>query len=145
MARSCIIIFAEGTYRLVNRKLGTIIALLVIGLVAGGLIVLAKTRSAPPITVTLRIQVNPVEQLDFVLRQANSARFKFLVGKDSGVKPIMAQKLSLKKVPKSPFGEAHVNVMTRAEAKRYIKVFMERLQAECAGQAQVTLTQQAIR
>jgi len=129
----------------VKWKFGTIAALIVVGIIVGGLIIAVNKRAGSKITLTLRIQVNPVEQLDFVLRQASSARFKFLVGKESGVKPILAQKLSLTKVPKSSLAEARVAVMTRADAQRYVQVFIERLQAECAGQAQVTLAQQAIR
>ena len=128
-----------------NWKVGTITSLIVLGLVVGGVIVVVKKRAGPGITVTLRIAVNPVEQLDFVALQANSARFKYLVGKESGVRPIMAQKLSILKVPKSSFVEAHVSLMTRAEAQRYVEVFMGTLRAECAGHAQVAIAQQSIR
>jgi len=128
----------------VNWKFRTIIVLLAVGALVGGAIVVGKARSARTVTVTLRIRVTPAEQSDFVIRQANSARFKYLVGKRAGVKPIIAQKLSIKTAPNSSFLEARVEVMTKDEARRYAEAFVETLQAECDNQAQVTLAQQSV-
>ena len=111
----------------------------------GGAIFVNKNRSRPAVTVTLRIAVTPSEQSDFVIAQANSARFKYLVGKKSGVKPVLAQKLSIKKVPNSSLIQAQVGVLSKDEARRYVEAFVETLQEECAGQAQLTLVEHSIR
>ncbi len=121
------------------------IALVVAGAVVGGALVLHKNRSRPAVTVTLRIAVTPGEQVDFVTGQANTARFKYLVGKQSGVKPGLAQRLSLKPVPHSAFVEARIGVLTKDEGRRYAGAFVETLQALCGKQAQVALAEQSIR
>jgi hypothetical protein len=95
--------------------------------------------------VTLRIGVTPREQSDFVIAQGNSARFKYLVGRESGVKPVLAQKLSLKPVPNSPLVEARVGVLTKDEGRRYAEVFVEILQGLCGRQVQLALAEQSIR
>ena|SRR5437016_6066932 len=128
-----------------NGKIIAVIVLVAVGVVVGGALFVGKARSGPAVTVTLRIAVSPSEQSGFVAGQANSAKFKYMVGKKSGVKPVFAQKLAIKTMPNSSLVEARVDVMTQDEARRYVEAFMETLQAECAGQAQVTLAQQSIR
>ena len=130
---------------MMNVKTKAVITLAAAAAVLIGALVILKYRSHPAVTVTLRIAVGPANQVDFVTGRANSAQFKYLVGKESGVRPIMAQKLSILKVPKSSFVEAHVSLMTKAEAQRYVEVFMGTLRAECAGHAQVAIAQQSIR
>jgi hypothetical protein len=97
------------------------------------------------VTVTLRITVTPAEQVGFVTGRANSAQFKYLVGKQSGVKPVLAQKLSLQAVPKSALVEARVGVLTEDEGRRYVAAFLPTLQDLCGGQAQLTIAAQSIR
>src|SRR5207249_5125171 len=87
--------------KLMNWKIKAIIVLVAVGALVGGVIVIGKTRSVRTVTVTLRIAVTPGEQADFVTRQANSARFKYLIGKKAGVKPVLAQKLLVKTAPNS--------------------------------------------
>ena len=128
-----------------NWKIKTVITLVVVCSLAGGAIFVGKNRSRPAVTVTLRIAVTPGEQTDFVIAQANSARFKYLAGKKSGVKPVLAQKLSIKKVPNSSLIQAQVGVLSKDEARRYVEAFVETLQEECAGQAQLALVEQSIR
>src|SRR5712691_10176197 len=123
-----------------NWKTKAVLTLVVVGSLVGGAIALNKNRSRPAVTVTLRIAVTPSEQSDFVIAQANSARFKYLAGKKSGVKPVLAQKLSIKKVPNSSL-QAQVGVLSKDEARRYVEAFVETLQEECAGQAQLTLVE----
>jgi len=127
-----------------NSKTGTFLALVVVGLVVGGIFIFGKKRSGANVTVTLRLAVNPENQLDFVIRQAESAKFKYIVGAKSGVKPVLAQKLSVKTVPKLSLAEAHIEVTTKEYGQRYIAAFLETLQADCAGQAQITLEKQSI-
>jgi hypothetical protein len=124
-------------------KIGMI--LLVIAALVGGLLLASRTSSRPPVTVTLRIAVNPVERSAFVTGEANSARFKYLMGKQSGVKPVLAQKLSVKAVPNSSLLEARIGVLTRDEAQRYVGGFVETLQQLCGSQVQVALAEQAVR
>ena len=128
-----------------NWKIKAVITLVVVGAVVGGAIVVKKNRSRPAVTVTLRIAVTPSEQSDFVIALANSARVKYLAGKRSGVKPVLAQKLSAKRVPNSSLVEAQVSVLSKDEARRYVEAFVETLQGQCAGQAQLALAGQSIR
>jgi hypothetical protein len=128
-----------------NWKLKTGLTLAVVGALVGGTMVILKKRSQPAVTVTLRIAVTPGDQVDFVTGRANSAQFKYLMGKQSGVKPVLAQKLSLKPVPHSSLVEARIAVLTRDEGRRYVEVFVQTLQDLCGGQAQLTLAAQSVR
>src|SRR3989442_10591707 len=116
-----------------NWKIKAVITLVVVCSLAGGAIFVNRNRSRPAVTVTLRIAVTPSEQSDFVIALANSARVKYLAGKRSGVKPVLAQKLSAKRVPNSSLVEAQVSVLSKDEARRYVEAFVETLQGQCAG------------
>jgi hypothetical protein len=129
----------------VNGKIKAGLAVAAIGSLAVAALLVAKSRSQPAVTVTLRISVTPGDQLDFVAGQANSARFKYMIGKISGVKPFLAQKLSIKPVPNSPLLEAKVGVPTKEEAQRYVAEFANTLQGLCEGRAKVVLAEQSIR
>ncbi len=120
------------------------LALLLTGVIAG-IFLIARMRDGLPVTVILRIAVIPNEKLDFVLRQARSARFKYLVGKKSGVKPILAERLALMAVPNTSLLEAQVGVRTKTDGQRYADAFLEVLQAECGKQAQLSLSSQSVR
>jgi hypothetical protein len=111
----------------------------------GGAFFVLKHRSGPPVTVTLRIAVNPGEQVGFVTGRANSAKFKYLVGKQSGVKPVLAQKLLLQAVPNSAVVEARIGVLTEDEGRRYVEAFLPTLQDLCGGQVKLSLAAQSIR
>ena len=124
-------------------KAGMMLA--VAGALVGVAVVVLKHRSEPAVTVTLRIAVTPGEQVDFVTGRGNSAQFKYLVGKQSGVRPVLAQKLTLKPVPHSSLVEARVGVLTKDEGRRYVEVFVETLQDLCGKQAQLALAEQSIR
>jgi len=130
-----------GTRRLlghvVNWKIASI-TLAVCALVVVGIVV-AHKRAATPITVTLRLAVNPPERSKVVKDYASSARFKYEMGKKSGLKPVLAQKLSVKSVPNSSEIEAAVGVETREQAQRYADVFVATLQDLCGKEAQLTL------
>ena len=128
-----------------NWKIRIGITLVVAGALASGTMVILKKRSQPAVTVTLRIAVNPAEQVDFVTGRANSAQFKYLMGKQAGLKPALAQKLSLKPVPHSALLEAQIAVPTKDEGRRYVEVFVETLQDLCGGQAQLALAEQSVR
>ena len=128
-----------------NWKIKTGITLAVLSALAGGTVVLLKQRSQPAVTVTLRIAVSPAEQVGFVAGRANSAHFKYLLGKQAGVKPALAQKLSLQPVPHSSLLEARIAVPTKDEGRRYVEVFVPTLQDLCGGQAQLALAEQSVR
>jgi hypothetical protein len=104
-----------------------------------------KTGPRPSVVVTLRIGVIPREQAAFVLGQANSARFKYELGKKAGVKPVLAQQLSVKPVPNLPLFDVRVGVETWEEAQLCTDLFVKTLQAQCGSQAKLTLVQQNIR
>jgi hypothetical protein len=120
------------------------LTVVVCGLLAGTLLVI-RARSHPPVAVTIRISVTPVEQADFVTDQANSARFKYMIGTRSGLKPVLAQKLSVKALPNSGVIEARLGLETKEEAQRYVEAFVETLQRQCGGKAQLALVDQKIR
>jgi hypothetical protein len=122
-----------------------IIALVAAGALVGGALFVLKHRSGPPVTVTLRIAVAPGEQVGFVTGRANSAQFKYLVGKQSGVKPVLAQKLLLQSVPNSAVVEARIRVLTADEGRRYVEAFVPTLQDLCGGQARLSLAAQSVR
>ena len=128
-----------------NWKIIAGIALVVAGALVIGAMALHKKASQPPVTVTLRIAVTPAERLDYVLGRANSAQFKYLVGKQSGVKPVLAQKSSLKAVPNASLVEARVGVQTKDQGRRYVEVFLPTLQDLCGRQARLTLVAQSVR
>ena len=128
-----------------NWKIKTGITLAILSALAGGTVVLLKQRSQPAVTVTLRIAVSPAEQVGFVAGRANSAQFKYLLGKQAGVKPALAQKLSLQPVPHSSLLEAQIAVPTKDEGRRYVEVFVPTLQDLCGGQAQLALAEQSVR
>ncbi len=116
-----------------NWKLTTGLTLVAVGALVGVALVKHHRRSSPPVTVLLRVAVTPGEQVEFVTGQANSARFKYLVGKQSGVKPGLAQRLSAKPVPNSAQVEARVGVLTKEEGRRYAGVFVETLRLFAAN------------
>jgi hypothetical protein len=126
-------------------KTKLVLILLVLAALVGGTLLVFRKPSRPPVMVTLRIAVTPVEQSAFVTGEANSAKFKYLIGKQCGVKPVLAQKLSVKAVPNSPLLEARIGVLTRDEAQRYVGGFVETLQQLCGSQVQVALAQQTVR
>jgi len=128
-----------------NRKVTITIILAVAASLVAGALLIAKKHSHPAVLVTLRVVVIPKEQSDFVAAQANSARFKYLVGKQAGLKPGLAQKLTAKTAPDSSLVDAQVGVLTKDEARRYVEAFLDTLQAQCGTQAQLTLANQSIR
>jgi hypothetical protein len=128
-----------------NRKTIAIFIIVLAGLLLAGVLVIGRNRSGPAVTVTLRIAVRPTEQSGFVIAQANSARFKYLVGKEAGVKPVLAQKLSARMAPNSSFVEARIGVATKEEARRYVDVFVQTLQGQCGDRAQLALAEESIR
>ena len=127
-----------------NWKIAAGMTLIAVAALVGGALVVHKTRSRAAVAVTLRITVVPGEQVDFVTGRGNSAQFKYLVGKQSGVKPVLAQKLSFKPVPHSSLVEARISVLTKDEGRRYAEVFVGTLQELCGKQALLVLAEQSI-
>jgi hypothetical protein len=122
-----------------------LLALLGVGLLAGAGWALHRARARPSVRVTLRITVAPSDQKDFVSAQLNSAKFKYLIGKTAGVRPALAQKLTVRPAPNSEALEAQVAVQTPAEGQRYADSFIETLQMLCGTQARIALASQTIR
>jgi hypothetical protein len=128
-----------------NRAVKVLTALIAVGVLVGVVLFLSRPRSVPPVTVKVRIAVTPQDQSGFVVGQLNSARFKYFAGKQAGITPALAQRLSVKLVPNSPLLEAQVHLSTKEEAQKYVAGFLDTLQMVCGTQAQVALTQQSIR
>lgn len=123
-------------------KLFILLAVLVLGGI--GAFMFSKNCSRPPVTVTMRIAVTPEEKLEYVVGEANSAKFKYLMGKQTGVKPSMAQKLVIKPVPNTKLLEAQVGVATKEEGTRYAAAFADSLQFLCGKDMQITLASQSV-
>ena len=119
--------------------------LLAIGCLASVAFAVVKNRSQPPVTVTLHVAVSPGDQSRAVVSEANSAKFKYLVGKRSGIKPVLAQKLSVKSQLNSSLVEARLGVLTKDEGRRYADAFVDSLRDFCGPQVQLSLADQSIR
>lgn len=119
--------------------------LVTVASVVAGFHIFRKTGPRASVTVTLRIAVSPPEQAGFVAAQASSARFKYEIGTNAGVKPILARQLTVKAVPNAALVEMQVGVQTKAQGRRYVESFLEKLQAQCGAEVQLGLTQQAVR
>ncbi len=128
-----------------NWKLTAGLILLVTGVVVAGALLFKARRQPAGVTVALRVSVTPADQTEFVAAQAKSARFKYLIGKQAGVKPTLAQKLAVRSVPSSATVEAQLDVSSQEEARRYAEGFIESLQLVCGNRAHVALAEQQIR
>ena len=106
-----------------NRKIKSAIVLAAIGLLGGGLFIWNRSHSRPAVEVVVQLRVQPPDQLDLVMAKANSARFKYLLGKISSTKPYLAQQLQLKRLPGSAHIEARIGLESRDEAKKYLEAF----------------------
>ena len=124
-------------------KIFLVVAVVLLAVV--GKFMLGKGRNSPPVTVTMRISVAPDEKLDYVAGTANSAKFKYLMGKQSGVKPVYAQKLLVQPVPQTKLLEAQVSVSSKQEGDRYAAAFVDSLQYLCGNDARITLASQSVR
>lgn len=127
-----------------NVKMKAVIAVVVSVAVLGAAGFALLHRSSAGVTVILRISVTPSDQVDVVTGRANSAQFKYLVGKQSGLKPALAQKLTSTSVPHSPLVESRLGGVTADEARRYIEAFVPTLQDLCGQQVQLTLASQSL-
>ncbi len=120
------------------------LALVVVAGLVGGVLLIRKHGSGPPVTVTLRISVAPWERADFVTRQANSARFKYLVGKQAGIESALARNLAVQPVSGATLLEARVGVLSVEEGRRYAAAFVPTLQSLCGRQVRIELAAQSI-
>lgn len=128
-----------------NWKITVAIVVVATGCLLGVVLRGRTQNSGAAVSVTLRIAVTPADQTNYVIQRASSAQFKYLVGKMSGVKPVLAQRLSLKPVSNTALIEAKVGVPTKDQAQRYVEVFLPTLQGQCGSQARLSLAEQTIR
>lgn len=122
-----------------------LVALAVAGAALTGYVVFRRSGPRASVTVTLRLSAAPAEHLDFVRAQVNSARFKYEIGQKAGLKPVLAQKLSVRPVPQTSLLEMKVAVQTRAEGRRYADAFVEVLQAQCGPGVELRVVECSIR
>ena len=127
-----------------NWKVKSAIVLAAIGLLVGGLVIWNRSHSRPPVQVVVQLRVQPPDQLDLVMAKANSARFKYLLGKISSTRPYLAQQLQLKRLPDSAHIEARIGLENRDEAKKYLEAFAAALQDFCGSQVRLSLEGQTI-
>jgi hypothetical protein len=94
--------------------------------------------------VTLRLAVTPPQQSAYVAGIANSARFKYVLGKQAGIKPALAQKLEAKAPANSSIVEARLGVLTKEEGQRCLEAFARTLQVLCGTQARITVIERSL-
>jgi hypothetical protein len=126
-------------------KVKTVVAVVASGCLIFGGLVIRRIRARPPVSVTFSISVSPSERMDFVLGQASSAKLKYEAGKMAGIQPGQAQRLLIKPLTNASMLEIHARVESREAGQLFIAAFMERLQARCAGQAELALAKQSVR
>jgi len=122
-----------------------VLSMLVLALFGFGAWFLTRNTDAPATTLTMRLSVEPSNQVAFVVREAGAARLKYLAGKQSSVKPVFAQRLSVEPAPEPGQIVAKVAVENREEARRYAEVFLRLLRAQLGNQVRVTLVEQTVR
>lgn len=127
-----------------NWKLITGIATGVVICLVGVVLAVKRHPSRPPVTVTLRLAVDPPSQTAYVAGIANSARFKYVLGRQAGVKPALAQKLQAKVLANSPLVEARLGVLTKEEGQRCLEAFARTLQVLCGTQARITVIERSL-
>jgi hypothetical protein len=110
-----------------------------------GLVLAGRSGPRAPVTVRLRLEVAPPGQIEFVIAQANSARFKYEMGQKAGVRPVLAQRLSVKRVPDTSRLDLKVDVGTPEEGRRYADAAVEMLQSQCGEEVRLTLTERRVR
>lgn len=128
-----------------NWKVVVAIVLALVGGFLGASFLLKGRGTGAGPTLTLRVAVTPGNESGTVLATAQSAKFKYLAGKMAGVKPAVAQRLSVKPVPNTAIIEAQLNLPTKEQAGRYADLFLPTLQDECGTQVQLALVQRSIR
>lgn len=128
-----------------NRKVKIALVLGAIALLVGGIYTWNRSRSRPPVELVFQIRVQPADRVDLVLAKANSARFKYVLGKISSTKPYLAQQLRLNKLPASAELEARINLNSNEEARKYLERFVEALQDFCGSDVALTLVQKTTR
>ena len=127
-----------------NWKVKSAIVLAAIGLLVGGLVIWNRGHSRPPVQVVVQLRVQPPDQVDLVMAKANSARFKYLLGKISSTRPYLAQQLQLRRLPDSAHIEARIGLENRDEAKKYLEAFAAALQDFCGSQVRLSVEGQTI-
>jgi hypothetical protein len=130
---------------MMNWKVKSAIGLAGIGLLIGGSVFWTRSHSRPAVQVVARLSVQPPDQLDLVMTKASSARFKYVLGKISSTKPYLAQRLELKRLPKSAQIEARIGLENREEAEKFLQAFAAALQDFCGSQVRLSLEGQTIR
>lgn len=108
-------------------------------------VLVTRHRSKPPVELTLQIAVEPALRVDFVAKEASSAKVKYLAGKGAGVKPNLAQRLEVKPLEDMGKIEARIGLQTRDQAERYSKQLLQTLQWQCGSNIQLRLEDQAIK
>jgi hypothetical protein len=119
--------------------------MLVAAVVVTGVVLCGCGPSRPPVSVTVRIAVTPAAQVKYVATHVSGARFKYMMAKQSGVKPVLSQKLTVNEIPNSGELEADVRVETKEEGERYVNGFVDTLQDLCGKEAQVALVAKRVR
>lgn len=113
------------------------------GLMFAGLFVWQRGHSRPPVRAVLRLSVHPADQTDLVLTKANSARFKYVVGKLASTRPYPAQQLELRRLEGPGRLEARIGLDSPEEARRYLELFVAALQEFCGPEVRIAKEEKA--
>lgn len=127
-----------------NWKLAAGITMVAVACLIGIVLVVDKNRGRPPVMVRVRLMVAPPQQSAYVAGVANSARFKYVLGKQAGLKPALAQKLEARAQPGTGMVEARLGVLTKEEGGRCLEAFGRTLQVLCGNQARVTVLERSL-
>lgn len=129
-----------------NRKpLIALVVLAIVAVVGAGVFYYRGSGPRASVKVALRLAVSPKDQAGHVAAVANSARFKYEIGKKAALKPVLAQKLAVNLAPDSSVIQVEIGVQTKEEGQLYADSFVEMLQAQCGGETKILLVQRSIR
>lgn len=122
-----------------------LISVVALVIVISAVILVRHCGPGAGVVLTLQLVVTPETQADAVAAQANSARFKYEMGKHAGLAPRFAQSLSAERVPQAGRVKVQLAVPTRDAARRYAEGFVELLQKQCGPAVEIALRDQVIR
>jgi hypothetical protein len=130
-----------------QRPLKALLMVLAITTLAGTAWFFIPKQSLPkaPVTLMLRVSVSPRDKTGFAAAQANSAMFKYEIGKKAGVKPVLAQQFATRALADMGILESRVAVQSREEARRLAEAFMTFLQDRCGADIQLNVIDQKIK
>src|ERR1043166_3642793 len=128
-----------------NRKVVTILVLLIVAGVCAGFFLYKGKHAHPPVIATIRVRVSPAEKVDFVADKARSPYFKYSMMKKTGIKPALSQHLQIRQTPGSPELVGTIGIESSEDGRKYASGFVETLQEVGGKEAQVEKVDSPVR